>query len=341
MNVHFGIVGVVLLVAVAGLVLTSVPSGAHESRPLYVELIEESSGQFLARWRTPPSVPAVNSPSLEFPANCQALGPVRTLFFSSGEVKELSLTCSTSFGGDAIVVRYPLFNPAVSTLVRLEWLSGQSHTILAGPDEAEIVLPARESGSSVAREYLILGMEHILTGYDHLLFLLCLLFIARTTRRIIVTVTGFTIAHSITLALAALDVIRVAVPPVEAAIALSIVFLASEIARGRANSLTWRYPIVVSSSFGLLHGLGFAAVLGQIGLPQTEVPLALLFFNVGVEVGQIAFVLSVLVLFWVGGKGIRFAMSGKQFEQGAMARPASYAIGILGSYWMIDRLAGF
>ncbi len=118
--------------------------------------------------------------------------------------------------------------------------------------------------------------------------------IAGTWRRILITITGFTIAHSITLALSALGLVRVPIPAVEAAIALSIVFLAVEIVRGDKTSLTYRYPIAVSSSFGLLHGFGFAAVLGETGLPQTEIPAALLFFNVGVELGQIAFVLAVV-----------------------------------------------
>ena len=157
--------------------------------------------------------------------------------------------------------------------------------------------------------------------------------------------TGFTVAHSITLALAALNLVRVPVPPVEAAIALSIVFLATEIARDRHDTLTWRYPIAVAGSFGLLHGFGFASVLNEIGLPQTEIPAALLFFNVGVEVGQILFV-SVIV--GVGGALAAFGLiqrDGSIGNEGVIplrfTRPAAYIAGSLAAYWMIDRVVGF
>jgi hydrogenase/urease accessory protein HupE len=188
-----------------------------------------------------------------------------------------------------------------------------------------------------------LGVRHILEGYDHLLFLMCLMLIARTGRRILITITGFTIAHSITLALSALGVVRVPIPAVEAAIALSIVFLAVEIVRGDPNSLTYRYPIAVSSSFGLLHGFGFAAVLGETGLPQTEIPAALLFFNLGVELGQIIFLLAVIAAYQL----VRFAgraLANYDLSIDALRplqTPAAYAVGILGSFWMIQRVATF
>jgi hydrogenase/urease accessory protein HupE len=238
---------------------------------------------------------------------------------------------------------YPLFNPSVSALVRISRLSGETHSLLASPKESEVTIPAVESFGSVARDYLTLGVRHILEGYDHLLFLTCLMLIAGTGRRILITITGFTIAHSITLALSALGVVRVPIPAVEAAIALSIIFLAVEIVRGDPNSLTYRYPIAVSSSFGLLHGFGFAAVLGETGLPQTEIPAALLFFNVGVELGQILFVAAVIAVYQL----IRFA--GRTFVDRDLSidalrplqTPAAYAVGILASFWMIQRVATF
>ena len=157
----------------------------------------------------------------------------------------------------------------------------------------------------MVKTYLVFGVEHILSGMDHLLFIACLIFIAGTWRRILVTITGFTIAHSLTLTLSALELIRLPVPPIEATIALSIVFLAREIALDRRDTLTWRYPIAVSAGFGLLHGLGFASALKDIGLPQTEIPAALLAFNVGVEIGQIMFVSSMLVVFWLITKSLK------------------------------------
>jgi hydrogenase/urease accessory protein HupE len=206
-----------------------------------------------------------------------------------------------------------------------------------------VIIPEVESFGAVARDYLTLGVRHILEGYDHLLFLVCLMLIAGTGRRILITITGFTIAHSITLVLSALGLVRVPIPPVEAAIALSIVFLAVEIVRCDNNSLTYRYPIAVAAAFGLLHGFGFAAVLGETGLPQTEIPAALLFFNLGVELGQIAFVLAIVLVYQL----IRFAGGTRMNRDVSIAAlrplqvPAAYAVGILASFWMIQRVATF
>ena len=149
----------------------------------------------------------------------------------------------------------------------------------------------------IAKDYTSLGVRHILEGYDYLLFLACLIMIAGTGRRILITVTGFTVAHSITLALSAFNLLRVPSAPVEAVIALSIVFLASEIAKEPRDTLTYKYPALVSVAFGLLHGLGFASVLRQIGLPQTEIVMGLLFFNIGVEIGQLAFIAMIILIY--------------------------------------------
>jgi hypothetical protein len=169
--------------------------------------------------------------------------------------------------------------------------------------------------------------------------------IAGSWRRILVTITGFTVAHSMTLALAALNLVWVPIPPVEAVIALSIVFLAVEIARRRRDTLTWRYPIAISGSFGLLHGFGFASVLNEIGLPQTEIPAALLFFNVGVEIGQILFVaLLFLVVTGLSMFGMwqgEMKSKSRLFVPDYLIRPAAYLVGVLAVYWTIDRIAGF
>jgi hydrogenase/urease accessory protein HupE len=260
-------------------------------------------------------------------------------------VKRQLFRCKSDLSGERIRVEFPRYNPSISTLFRLQRLSGEKHTAIQGPKEPAWIVPDREGTVSVAKEYLMLGVEHILKGYDHLLFVACLVLIAGTWRRILITVTGFTIAHSITLALAALNLVRVPVPPVEAAIALSIVFLATEIARERRDTLTWRFPIAVAGSFGLLHGFGFASVLSEIGLPQTEIPAALLFFNVGVEVGQVLFVaLLVGVIATLAVLGV-IQRDGEIGEEGVIplhfARPAAYIAGTLAAYWMIDRVAGF
>jgi hydrogenase/urease accessory protein HupE len=335
---------VVLLVVglVVGVTFTQA-ARAHESRPLYIEVTEKAPLAFAVRWKIPPSVTVRNAPEVSMAEGCAATTPQTPKGVAQRSLQHRTFRCESDPAGTALQIRYPLFNPSVSALVRISRLSGETHSLLASPKETEVIIPAVESFDSVARDYLILGVRHILEGYDHLLFLMCLMLIAGTGRRILITITGFTIAHSITLALSALGVVRVPIPAVEAAIALSIVFLAVEIVRGDPNSLTYRYPIAVSSSFGLLHGFGFAAVLGETGLPQTEIPAALLFFNLGVELGQIIFLLAVIAAYQL----VRFAgraLANYDLSIDALRplqTPAAYAVGILGSFWMIQRVATF
>lgn len=316
---------------------------AHESRPLYIEVTEKAPLQFLVQWKIPPSVDIRNAPEVSMAEGCATATGQAAGSASRGSVRRQTYRCGTDPAGTALQVRYPLFNPSVSTLVRISRQSGEKHSLLASPEQTEVIIPETESFGSVARDYLSLGIRHILEGYDHLLFLVCLMLIAGTWRRILITITGFTLAHSVTLALSALGIVRVPIPAVEAAIALSIVFLAVEIVRGDKNSLTYRYPIAVSSSFGLLHGFGFAAVLGETGLPQTEIPTALLFFNLGVELGQIIFVLGVIAAYQL----VRVAgrtLANRDLSIDALRplqAPAAYAVGILASFWMIQRVATF
>jgi hydrogenase/urease accessory protein HupE len=303
-------------------------------------VIEKAPLIFTVHWKTPPSVDATNAPEVSLAEGCMLVSESQSTYSAGGGFR--TYRCDVDPAGRALHIDYPRFNPSVSCLVRVSRLSGQKQSLVASPDQTEILLPEAESFSSVARDYLRLGMRHILEGYDHLLFLICLMLIARTARRILITITGFTLAHSITLALSALDVVRVPVPPVEAAIALSIVFLAVEIVRGDENSLAYRYPIAVASSFGLLHGFGFAAVLGEAGLPQTEIPAALLFFNLGVELGQILFVLAVVAIYQLArlaGRAAGFQLSVDALR--SLQVPSAYAVGILASFWMIQRVATF
>jgi hypothetical protein len=191
-----------------------------------------------------------------------------------------------------------------------------------------------------ARRYTVLGIEHILEGVDHLLFVLALLFVVRTGWKLVQTITAFTVAHSITLGLATLGYINTPSAPVEAAIALSIVFLCVEIIhkrRGRPG-ITFSYPWIVAFAFGLLHGLGFAGALNDIGLPSAEVPLALLFFNVGVEIGQLLFVLAVTAALAVLRYGARVTRDSAAYIAGE--RLIVYGIGVLASYWLIERSLG-
>jgi hypothetical protein len=325
----------VLVLALAALAL---PSHAHESRPLYVEVQEEAPARFRVRWRTPGSVPEFNLPDVQLAPGCTPGGPM----LGARDVRQRTFVCPDGLTGTSVLIRYAVFNPSVTSLIRFARLSGEAHTAVLGPDESAWRLPPPETPGGVAREYLGLGVEHILGGADHLLFLACLIFVARTGRRILITATGFTLAHSVTLALAALGWVRVPVAPVEAAIALSIVFVATEIARNRRDTVTWRYPIAVASSFGLLHGFGFAAVLQQVGLPQTELPMALLFFNLGVEVGQVLFI-AALIVAWAIARRLLAALEHwspqRALEQ--LRVPVAYGVGWISSYWLIARLAAF
>jgi hydrogenase/urease accessory protein HupE len=314
-------------------VLTSAAAQAHESRPLYIEIIDRGADIISLSWRVPPTVDAGNFPVVEIAA-CRPFASETNALETRPTAGRGVLRCPGGIDGKDLRVSYPAFNPAVSTLVRVNRTSGETQTILAGPKDSVIVLPDGETAAAVARDYFVLGISHIWSGFDHLLFVACLVLISGTLRRILITVTGFTIAHSVTLALSALDVVRVPIPPVEAVIALSIVFVATEIVRERRDTLTWRYPIAVSGSFGLLHGFGFASALGEIGLPQVEIPAALLFFNLGVEAGQVAFVLGLIAVVAIAGRVQRTWPSWT-------ARAAAYPIGILAAYWTIERIAGF
>ncbi len=316
-------------------------ANAHESRPLYVEIWEKAPNTFAVTWKIPPSALTVSSPVVIMPKVCAAAAPPA----GTQLVKRQLFRCKNDLSGEHIRIDFPRYNPSISTLFRLQRLSGEKHTAIQGPNDLAWLVPDREGTVSVAKEYLILGVEHILRGYDHLLFIACLVLIAGTWRRILVTITGFTLAHSITLALAALDLVRVPVPPVEAAIALSIVFLTTEFARARRDTLTWRYPIAVAGSFGLVHGFGFASVLSEIGLPQTEIPAALLFFNVGVEVGQVLFVALLIsltsMLTALGAIKRNDGIGEEGIIPLRLARPVAYLAGPLAAYWMIERVSGF
>ena len=208
-----------------------------------------------------------------------------------------------------------------------------SHSI--SPSKPSYTFMSEPSRMETIKAYTVLGVEHILDGTDHLLFVACLVMIAGTFTKLLWTITGFTLAHSITLFLSALDVVHVPIPPIEASIALSIVFLAMEIARGDKNDLTYRHPGLVSSSFGLLHGFGFASALMEIGLPQQEKIYALLFFNVGVEFGQIIFVLFILSIIWIMNKVWK---SSSSFD---WDKPVAYVIGSIAMMWLIERISVF
>ena len=308
---------------------------AHDSRPLFVELSELDDGRVHVQWRAPPTVQQSNAPNITLSAPCV----LESTTSSNTRQTGFSIySCTDTLAGKRVSISYPYFNPSLTTLIRTEYANGERHTQSLSPNTQEFFLPEPEDFSSVASSYFVIGIEHIVYGYDHLLFLAGLLYIARTPRRVLITVTGFTVAHSITIFLTALNLFRVSVPAVETVIAFSIVFLAAEIARNNRNTLTWRHPVVVASSFGLVHGAGFASALAEIGLPQTEMIAGLLFFNIGVEAGQLAVIGAVFATIFTARKFLAARLPA--YDAPSLRFACGYSIGILASFWFVERFIG-
>jgi hypothetical protein len=310
---------------------------AHDARPLSVEVTEQGEDLYLARLRVPPTVAADDQPRIVWPADCKVLSDVS----EEGPVapSETTLvTCKGGLPGKTLMVRYPIYNPSLSTLFRLLAPGGKTVTRVLTPDQSAWTVPREPGVIEVAAGYLKLGTLHIWTGVDHLLFVTGLLILAGSMRRVLLAITGFTLAHSITLSLSALDIVRLPGPPVEAAIALSILFLAREIAWPSPDGVAARYPVLVSSSFGLLHGFGFAAALREAGLPQGELAVGLLCFNFGVEAGQVAFIAAVLGLFLVLRQAARLGRLDLAALQGRLTRLAGYGLGVPAAFWFLQRL---
>ena len=334
------------------LALTALPVVSDDVRPLSLSITEQpEQGRdvlYRVQWQIPPLVRQGNYPGVKFPSHCQAItispnglptGGL-TLTTAGAPLGQSWLRCQRTLAGQPVAIRYPKQTPALSSMVTFTAQSGERHNVLLPPGEAQWQIPAAETPANVAWQYTQLGAIHIWIGIDHLLFVLCLLWIAGTGRRMLITLTGFTVAHSFTLALSALNLVCLPLVPVEALIALSIVFLAVEIVKNDRQTLTWRYPVAVSSSFGLLHGFGFAAALSEIGLPQTELLTGLLFFNVGVEIGQVLFAGGVIALMTMVRAMLRNqSIQGGSQQVGRLV--CSYGIGSVASFWLVERCMGF
>jgi hypothetical protein len=261
----------------------------------------------------------------------------------AAHVERWRVTCSDGLVDHSITIE-GLAATRTDVLARVRHVDGTTQTVRLTPSRPDFRVVSSPSQLEVATTYLGLGVEHILAGLDHLLFVLALLFLVGDLRKLVGAVTAFTAAHSLTLAAAALGWLRVPSAPVEAAIALSIVLVAVEILRD-PGGLTERKPWLVTFAFGLLHGLGFASSLSDVGLPAHAIPVALAFFNVGVEAGQLLFISGVLCLFKLTSAVLRFRLepgrSGIWAVAEVFARPVSYSIGILGAFWLIERTASF
>lgn len=304
------------------------------------DLREMVDGSYHLVSRVPPRFqPAIRTPVL--PERCEFEGSPRGAR-GAYEVRFVFVCESPLIAGDEIILPWR----REGAMLTVTWSGQEPMTRFVGKEggEMRIDLEFFLAGSggfwAGAKRYTVLGIEHILEGIDHLLFVLALLFVVQSGWKLVQTITAFTVAHSITLGLATLGYINMPSAPVEAAIALSIVFLCVEIIhtrRGRPG-ITFTYPWVVAFAFGLLHGLGFAGALADIGLPPPEIPLALLFFNVGVEIGQLLFVFVVITALAVLRFGARITRDSAAYIAGE--RVIVYGIGVLASYWLIERSLG-
>jgi len=306
---------------------------AHEARPAYLELKETGPGQYSVLWRTPvlsgQRLPVV----LNMPADVKNLREPVIQQLADSLVERRWVDAGPG-GLEGRRIEFPgLQFTLTDVLARIELADGRSWTTIARPAEPWIEITAARSTWQVAGDYVVLGIHHILFGADHLLFVLGLLLIVRDRWTLVKTITAFTAAHSITLAAATLGYVSVPAPPVEASIALSILFLGPEIVRRwrGETSFTIRNPWVVAFAFGLLHGLGFATALTSAGLPPSDIPLALLCFNIGVELGQLAFVGGIVLLERI----LERARWG--WPRWAMMVPG-YVVGGMGAFWTIQRV---
>jgi hypothetical protein len=324
-------VAVVLMGLCAG-----IQASADEIRPALLDIKQQKTGLFAVTWKVPTRGDRVLAITPRLPEGLVLLGSTSVKNIPGARIERaIYKNNAKSLTEQSIFVEgLPAVQTDVLLLIQLQ--DGTQHSAILRPTAPTFTIPANASKLQVAKDYWRLGTLHILEGVDHLLFVLALMLIVNGLRSLLKAVTAFTIAHSITLALATLDVIHVPPKPTEAVIALSIMFLATEIihqSKGQVG-LTARYPWLIAFGFGLFHGLGFAGALSEIGVPQHEVPLALLMFNVGVETGQLLFIIAVVAVLEVL-KRIPLPV-----PEGAW-RVLPYTIGGIAAFWTIERVTSF
>jgi hydrogenase/urease accessory protein HupE len=333
-----------LLFALVGVLLTT-PISADELRPGYLELRQTSPNTYSMLFKIPARGEDLRlAIYANLPEGTRDIAAPRASFNEGAYIERRTIRREGALAGHPISIE-GLSATSTDVLVRIESLAGAIQTERLSPTKTAFVVQVVPSGGEVATTYLRLGVEHILFGLDHLLFVLALVILVRGWRRVAATVTAFTIAHSITLAAATLGFLNVPGPPVEACIALSIMLVAVEILNARRGkpSLTARLPWLIAFGFGLLHGFGFAGALAEVGLPQHAIPAALLFFNLGVEIGQLIFVAAVLSVIWLL-RGAALQLLKPTLMQRSFDRlnvTIAYAIGIVAAYWLVERTTAF
>lgn len=321
-----------LILAVVAMVLGVSSASAHPLAPALLELREEAGGQVAVTWRTS----ALRVPGARIvphlPDGCTQASEVDVTEEGARLLSRWRVTCPGSLVGSQVGVD-GLDTGKIDALIRVVLADGRLVQGIVRVGSPLLTVPDRPQRLAVFRDYAGLGADHILTGLDHLLFVFGLLLLCDSTRLLVETITAFTVGHSITLSLAVLDALHVPSGFADVAIALSILVLAVELARDRTRpTLMRRFPWSMALLFGLLHGLGFAGALREVGLPSGEIPLALFSFNVGIEAGQLTFVAAVLLV-W------RFTASAMAGAPSWLLRAPVYAMGSLAAFWMFQRLA--
>ncbi len=318
-----------LLLAAA---LVPAPLAAHQFAPALFELKEVEPGRAAVRWKQPAVRVQGSRLRPVLPGSCQGIGTPEVEREGTGMLARWEITCPGGLVGTTVGVE-GIPTSRADVLLRVALRDGRSFRRVLTADQPTFVVPEVERKLDVVRGYTLLGIEHILTGWDHLLFVLGLILLVDKGRRLLWTITAFTGGHSVTLALATLGLVNVRQGPIEAAIALSIYVLGVEVIRRRAGraGVMARAPWLLAGGFGLLHGLGFAGALTRVGLPSTEIPLALFAFNAGIELGQLAFVAIVLA----AAAGLGAIRAPWPAWSGSLV---PYAIGSLAMYWFLERV---
>jgi hydrogenase/urease accessory protein HupE len=325
--------GVLLLLAIAVRAGVVPRALAHETRPAYLEIKQTSPNRYDILWRTPVNAGMRLPILLQLPKDARNVTDPTIQELTDSLLERRSIDVAGGLEGKRIDF-VGLQATITDVLVRVEMLDGRKSTTIVHPSQSWFEMTASQNRWVLVGAFIVQGIRHISLGADHLLFLLGLLLIVKNRWMLLKTVTAFTVAHSITLAIATLSYANAPVIPLNAAIALSILFLGPEIVRvwRGESSFTIRHPWVVAFAFGLLHGFGFAGALSSAGLPRAELPLALLTFNLGVEIGQVGFILLVLLL------DRSFRVLEVRWPRWVQAVPG-YTVGSLGAFWTIQRVA--
>jgi hydrogenase/urease accessory protein HupE len=306
---------------------------AHEIRPAFLQVREIEPNTYDFLWKTPARGDMRLALNVLQPEECANAADPRSTLVDGAVIQRWRATCEGGLVGKTLAVEN-LAQTLTDAIVRIELLGRSPQTLRLTPDQPGATIPDRQPWTDVALTYFGLGVEHILLGFDHLMFVLALLLLVRDTRRLVGAITAFTVAHSLTLAGTTLGWVKLSSSPVEATIALSIMFIAVEIMRVRAGreSLAANLPWLASFAFGLLHGFGFAGALREVGIPEDSVAVALLFFNLGVEAGQLAFVCATLLVLFVWRRAL--------LPTPAWAwRAPVYVIGATAAFWFVERTA--